>query len=165
MCQSQSTYIWPFSAHECCYSSTLLHNNPVLHEWEVSFKACLLVFSRRGVKKRRYLPVYLHALMAAEEWEAGEREARQSQRVSHCFFRTEEETTWWEKGWGEEREVEKWRVCVSNILRLFVWCSRQTRRTRSWERESFFNIWRRSVLDFTAGKTKSSTCQSREIKG
>lgn len=40
--------------------------------------------------KMCYLPGYLHALMAAEEWEAGERS--ESQWVSHCFFHAEEAT-------------------------------------------------------------------------
>lgn len=42
--------------------------------------------------KMCYLPAYLHALMAAEEWEAGERS--KSQRVSHCCLRAAEETAW-----------------------------------------------------------------------
>lgn len=40
----------------------------------------------RRSKRRRYLPACLHALTAAEEWEAGGEEARQ-RRVSHCFSR------------------------------------------------------------------------------
>lgn len=43
------------------------------------------------IKRRFYLPGYLHALRAAGEWEAGER-ARQM--FSYCFFHIEEETTW-----------------------------------------------------------------------
>lgn len=40
----------------------------------------------RRSRRRRYLPACLHALTAAEEWEAGGEEARQ-RRVSHCFSR------------------------------------------------------------------------------
>lgn len=48
----------------CC------NNNSSFYEW-TSFKACLLGITL--TQKKCYLPVYLHALMAAEEWEAGEK--------------------------------------------------------------------------------------------
>lgn len=50
---------------------------------------------RRNRRSRRgYLPACLHALTAAEEWEAGGEEARQ-RRVSHCFSRR----------WGKKQQV------------------------------------------------------------
>lgn len=62
--QMHTKSIW----HTFC---TLWNNTVWMNEL---FKACLFGI----IQKRCYLPVYLHALMAAEEWEAGERSEKES---------------------------------------------------------------------------------------
>lgn len=69
MCATASTYIWPHRYHTrivipalCCITITAVMNEQLLKH-----------VSNTDKEERCYLPGYLHALMAAEEWEAGER--------------------------------------------------------------------------------------------
>lgn len=62
--------------------------------------------------------MYLHALMAAEEWEAGEKSERQSQWVSHCFFHTEGKKQHGEQKDERARERERERYGGGTFIDL-----------------------------------------------
>lgn len=75
--------------------------------------------SRRR-SRRRYLPACLHALTAAEEWEAGGEEVRQ-RRVSHCFSRRrgkKQQVSSRAKGWDGRRTAARcfWRKSLPETL-------------------------------------------------
>lgn len=69
MCERVDTYMRIVIPALCCIAITAFMNEQLLKH---VYSALTLI------KKRCYSPVYLHALMAAEEWEAGEKSETQS---------------------------------------------------------------------------------------